>query len=155
MVLIGSVTAVAPVDPVESGEATLLHPSPWEAADAEAQFLADRILRREGGGLFLDDESQRALGREVKQALSLVRRAYPAMADVLVREEYMPGRIILGLEGELRDIVVDTWTDENASPHHPLGTRPSMPSTRSWVSGLQRRSAMAVSLSWMWTSAWT
>ena len=116
MVLIGSVTAVAPADPVESGEATLLHPSPWEAADAEAQFLADRILRREGGGLFLDDERQHALGREVRQAMSLVRRAYPAMAHVLVRKEYMPGRIILGLEGELRDIVVDTWTDENAPP---------------------------------------
>ena len=121
MVLIGSVTAVAPAASAESSEATLLHPSPWEAADAEAQFLADRILRREGGGLFLDDERQRALGREVKQALSLVRRAYPAMEDVLVREEYMLGRIILGLEGELRDVVVDTWNDEHASPPPPTG----------------------------------
>jgi len=120
-VLIGSVTAVAPADPAEASEATLLHPSPWEAADAEAQFLADRILRREGGGLFLDDESQRALGHEVKQALSIVRHAYPAMAEVLVREEYLPGRIILGLEGELRDIVIDTWTDENASAPPPTG----------------------------------
>ena len=121
MVLIGSVTAVAPADTVESDETTLLHPSPWEAADAEAQFLADRILRREGGGLFLDDERQYALGREVKQALSLVRRAYPAMAGVHVREEYRPGRIILGLEGELRDIVVRTWNDETALAPPPTG----------------------------------
>ena len=121
MVLIGSVTAVAPADPVESGETTLLHPSPWAAADAEAQFLADRILRREGGGLFLDDERQYALSREVKQALSLVRRAYPAMADVHVREEYRPGRIILGLEGELRDAVIGLWNEENALAPPPTG----------------------------------
>ena len=121
MVLIGSVTAVAPADPVESNEATLLHPSPWEAADAEAQFLADRILRREGGGLFLGDERRYALGHEVKQTLSLIRHAYPAMAEVHVREEYRPGRIILGLEGELRDIVIDTWNDENAFAPPPTG----------------------------------
>ena len=119
MVLIGSVTAVAPADPVESGETTLLHPPPWAAA--EAQFLADRILRREGGGLLLDDERQYTLGHEVKQALSLIRRRYPAMADVRVREEYRPGRIILGLEGGLRDTVVGTWNDENALAPPPTG----------------------------------
>ena len=111
MALIGSVTAVAPAD---SAESDYLHPSPWEAADTEAQFLADRILRREGGGLLLGGERQSALRHEVKQALSLIRRAYPAMADVRVREEYKPGRIILGLEGELRDTVVGTWNDETA-----------------------------------------
>ena len=121
MVLIGSVTAVAPADSVESNEATFLHPPPWEVADAEAQFLADRILRREGGGLLLGDERQHVLGHEVKQALSIIRRAYPAMADVLVREEYRPGRIILGLEGELRDTVVGTWNDENALAPPPTG----------------------------------
>ena len=121
MVLIGSVTAVAPADSVGSDESTLLHPSPWEAADAEAQFLADRILRREGGGLFQDDERQYALGHEVKQALSLIRRAYPAVAEVRVREEYRPGRIILGLEGELRDIVIGTWNDDSALAPPPTG----------------------------------
>ena len=121
MVLIGSVTAVAPADPAEPDESTLLHPSPWEAADAEAQFLADRLLRREGGGLLLDDERRRALRHEVKQALSLVRRAYPAMAEVRVREEYRPGRIILGLGGELRDTVVGMWNDENALDPPPTG----------------------------------
>lgn len=121
MVLIGSVTAVAPTDPAESDETTYLHPTPWEAADTEAQFLADRILRREGGGLMLDDERQYALRHEVKQALSLIRRAYPAMADVRVREEFRPGRIILGLEGELRDAVVGTWNDETALDLPPTG----------------------------------
>lgn len=121
MVLIGSVTAVAPADSVEAGETTLLHPSPWAAADVEAQFLADRILRREGGELMLDDERQYALRHEVKQALSLIRRAYQAMANVRVREEYRPGRIILGLEGELRDTVVGTWNDETALDLPPTG----------------------------------
>ena len=121
MVLIGSVTAAIPADSVESDETTYLHPSPWEAADAEAQFLADRILRREGGGLLLGDERQRALGHDVKQALSLIRRAYPAMTEVRVREEYRPGRIILGLEGELKDTVVGMWNDENALAPPPTG----------------------------------
>ena len=121
MVLIGSVTAATPADSVEPDGAGFLHPSPWEAADAEAQSLADRILRREGGGLLLDAERQRALGHEVKQALSLIRRAYPAMADVLVREEYRPGRIMLGLEGGLRDTVVGTWNHDNALAPPPTG----------------------------------
>ncbi len=121
MVLIGSVTAVIPADPAESDDTTYLHPTPWGAADAEAQFLADRILRRGGGGLFLDDERQYALRHEVKQALSLIRRAYPAMADVRVREEYRPGRIILGLEGELRDTVIGIWNDETALAPPPTG----------------------------------
>ena len=121
MVLIGSVTAAIPADSVESDESTFIHPSPWEAADVEAQFLADRILRREGGGLLLGDERQRALGHEVKQALSLIRRAYPAMTEVRVREEYRPGRIILGLEGELKDTVVGMWNGENALDPPPTG----------------------------------
>ena len=121
MVLIGSVTAATPADTVEAGEATLLHPSPWESADAEAQFLADRIFRREGGIPSPGDERQYALGREVRQLLLLIRRAYPAMAEVHVREEYRPGRIILGLEGELRDIVIGTWNDENALAPPPTG----------------------------------
>ena len=121
MVLIGSVTAVIPADPAESDDTTCLHPTPWGAADAEAQFLADRILRRGGGGLLLDDERQYALRHEVKQALSLIRRAYPAMADVRVREEYRPGRIILGLEGELRDTVIGIWNDETALAPPPTG----------------------------------
>ncbi len=120
MVLIGSVTAAIPADSVESDETTFLHPSPWEAVDTEAQFLADRILRREGG-LMLDDERQYALRHEVKQALSLIRRAYPAMTKVRVREEYRPGRIILGLEGELKDSVVGLWNGENALDPPPTG----------------------------------
>ena len=121
MALIGSVTAAAPADSAEADETTFLHPSPWEAADTEAQFLADRILRREGGGLMLDDERQSALRHEIKQALSLIRRAYPAMADVRVREEYRPARIILGLEGKLRETVVGTWNDETALAPPPTG----------------------------------
>ena len=121
MVLIGSVTVVVPADSAEADETTYLHPSPWEAADAEAQFLADRILRREGAGLFLDDERQYALRHQVKQVLSLIRRAHPAMAEVHVREEYRPGRIILGLDGELRDTVIGAWNDETALAPPPTG----------------------------------
>ena len=69
----------------------------------------------------LGDERQYALRHEVKQALSLIRREYPAMADVRVREEFRPGRIILGLEGELRGTVVGTWNDETALVPPPTG----------------------------------
>jgi len=70
VVLIGSMTAVAPAASAEADEATLRHPSPWEAADTEAQILADRILRRGGGGLFPGDERRYALGHEVKPNLN-------------------------------------------------------------------------------------
>jgi len=43
------------------------------------------------------------------------------MADVHVREEFRPGRIILGLEGELRDIVIGAWNEEYAHAPPPTG----------------------------------
>ena len=115
MVLIGSVTAVAPADPVEVDKASALHATPWAAAEAEARVLADRILARESDALLLDGKRQRALGYEIKRTLSLVRRSHPPMAKISVREEHRPATLLLGLEGALHDAVVGTWGDNSAS----------------------------------------
>jgi hypothetical protein len=116
MVLIGSVTTVTPVASAEADEANALHATPWASAAAEARVLADRILTRESDDLLLDGKRQRALGYEIKRALSLVRRSYPSMAKIPVREEYRRATLLLGLEGPLREAVVGTWDDERASP---------------------------------------
>lgn len=109
LVLIGSAMAVTPAAPARAGEADAAHASPWAAAAAEARILADRILQRESDDLLLDGKRRRALGHEIKQALSLIRRAHPAMADVLVRQEYGRPALVLGLEGALRDAAFAAW----------------------------------------------
>lgn len=115
LILIGSAMAVTPAAPSRAGAAGAAHASPWAAAAAEARILADRILQRESDDLLLDAKRQRALGREIKQALSLIRRAYPAMADVSVRQEYGRAALVLGLEGALRDAAFAAWEDGNAA----------------------------------------
>ena len=121
LVLIGSATAATPAVPAKAGEAIAVHASPWASAAAEARVLADRILQRESDDLLLDGKSQRALGHEIKQALSLVRRTYPGMAEITVREGHRPGTLILGLEGALRDAVFGAWDDERASAQRRTG----------------------------------
>ena len=121
LVLIGSAMAVTPAAPSRAGEAGAAHASPWAAASAEARILADRILQRESDDLLLDAKRQRALGHEIKQALSLIRRAHPAMADVSVRQEYGRSALILGLEGALREAAFAAWGDGNAAAPSATG----------------------------------
>ena len=64
----------------------------------EADILADRILRREDGGLLLDAAQRDDLAREIAPVLSAIRDAYPAVADVTVRAPYAPGELLLTLE---------------------------------------------------------
>ena len=116
-VLAVGLTAAPPRASAESDT----HASPWASAAAEARVLADRILHRESDDLLLDGARQRALGHEIKRALSLVRRTYPAMADVPVREEPAPATLVLGLEGALRDAVTARWGEETASAPPPTG----------------------------------
>ena len=115
LILIGSAMAVTPAAPLRAGEAVATHASPWAAAAAEARILADRILQRESDDLLLDGKRRRALGHEIKQALSLVRRAHPAMADVSVRQEYGRAALVLGLEGALREAAFTAWGGDGAS----------------------------------------
>lgn len=115
MIVIGSAMAVTPAAPLRAGEADAAHASPWAAAAAEARILADRILQRESDDLLLDGKRRRALGHEIKQALSLVRREYPAMADVSVRQEYGRATLVLGLEGALRDAAFAAWDGGRAA----------------------------------------
>ena len=115
LILIGSAMAVTPAASLHAGEADAAHASPWAAAAAEARILADRILQRESDDLLLDGKRRRALGHEIKQALSLIRRAYPAMADVSVRQQYGRTGLVLGLEGALRDAVFAAWENGRAA----------------------------------------
>ena len=78
-------------------------------------MLADRILRRESDDLLLDGARQRALGRGIKRALALIRHSHPAMAEISVRQDVIPGRLLLGLDGPLRDAVAGTWGDGDAA----------------------------------------
>ena len=119
--LIGSAMAVTPAAPLRAGEAVATHASPWAAAAAEARILADRILQRESEDLLLDGTRRRALGHEIKQALSLIRRAYPAMADVSVRQGYGRTALVLGLEGALRDAVFAAWAGDDVTAPPPTG----------------------------------
>ena len=119
-VLIGFAAAAAPAAPAYAGEGVDASASPWASAAAEARVLADRILQRESDGLPLDGRRQRALGHEIKQALSLIRRTYPAMADVSVRQRHRQGTLILSLEGSLRDAISAAWGGER--PSAPPGT---------------------------------
>ena len=121
LVLLGSVSAATPAVSAQADDAVALRATPWEAAAAEARILADRILRRESGDLLLDERRQRALGHEIQRTLALIRQRHPAMAEVAVREEYRRATLLLGLEGALRDAVVGTWHDENASSLPPTG----------------------------------
>ena len=115
LVLIGSATAGTPAVPAEADGAYAVRASPWASAAAEARILADRILQRESDDLLLDGRRQRTLGHEIKQALSLIRRTYPAMASITARDAHGTATLLLGLEGALRDAVVGTWDGESAS----------------------------------------
>ena len=121
LVLIGAATTATPVASVPADEAPAPDASPWASAAAEARVLADRILQRESDELLLDGRRQRMLGHEIERALSLIRRAYPAMAAILAREGPRPATLVLGLEGPLRDAVVGAWAGESASVPPPTG----------------------------------
>ena len=89
-------------------------------------LLADRTPGRDAGRdpgekCGLDGKRRRALGHEIKQALSLIRRAHPAMADVSVRKEYGRATLVLGLEGALRDAAFAAWSDGGASAPSATG----------------------------------
>ena len=114
LVLIGLAIAATPAAPARAGDADAAHASPWAAAAAEARILADRILQRESDDLLLDGKRRRALGHAIKQALSLIRRTHPAMADVSVRKNEGRAALVLGLTGALRDAVFAAWEDGRA-----------------------------------------
>ena len=121
LMMIGSAMAATPAVSTRAGEAVAAQASPWASAAAEARVLADRLLQRESDDLLLDGRRQRVLGHEIKQALSLVRRAYPAMAEISVREAPRPPTLVLGLVGPLRNAVAGSWGDESASAPPPAG----------------------------------
>lgn len=84
----------------------------WEPPTlTEAAILADRLMGREDDRLLLDAAERRELAGEIVAVLSRIRNAYPAVADIAVRETYATGELILGLEPMLFDAVSSLLED--------------------------------------------
>ena len=84
-------------------------------AAREAAVLADRILRRENDDLLPDAGRRRGLIREIERALARIRDAYPATADISVREAHRPGMLLLGLEPDLFEAASRLFHDARGS----------------------------------------
>ena len=84
-------------------------------AAREAAVLADRILRRENDDLLPDARRRRGLIRKIERALARIRDAYPATADISVREAHRPGMLLLGLEPDLFEAVSRLLDDARGS----------------------------------------
>ena len=84
-------------------------------AAREAAVLADRILRRENDDFLLDARRRRRLFREIERVLARIRDAYPAMAEISVREAHRPGMLLLGLEPDLFEVVFRLFHDARGS----------------------------------------
>ena len=84
-------------------------------AAREAAVLADRILRRENHDLLPDARRRRGLIREIERVLARIRDAYPATADISVREAHRPGMLLLGLEPDLFEAVSRLLDDARGS----------------------------------------
>ena len=67
--------------------------------------LAHRTLQRKSEELLLDTGKRRVLAREIEPVLSRIRDAHPVTADVTVRPSHALGRLILGLEPDLSEIL--------------------------------------------------
>lgn len=118
LLLVGLAIAATPAAPARAGDSGAAHAAPWAAAAAEARILADRILQRESDALLLEGPRQRTLGHEIKQALSLIRQRYPAMAETTAMD-WHERELVLELEGALRNAVMGSWSNgEVSSPPH-------------------------------------
>ena len=84
-------------------------------AAAEAAILAGRLLRRESDALLLDASRRRELIREIERILARIRDAYPAMAEISVREAHEPGMLLLGLRPDLFESVSRLLDGESGS----------------------------------------
>ena len=84
-------------------------------AAREAAVLANRILRRENRDLLPDAGRRRGLVREIERVLARIRDAYPATADISVREAHRPGMLLLGLESNLFEAVSRLLDDARGS----------------------------------------
>lgn len=74
-------------------------------APAEAVVLAHRILHRESAEFLMGAGHRRALAREIEAVLSRIRDAEPTAAAVTVRPSHTIGRLILGVEPDLLEIL--------------------------------------------------
>jgi hypothetical protein len=94
----------------------VMRPDAWEPPTlTEAAVLADRILRRENDSLLIDAADRRELADEIALALSRIRDAYPAMADINTRAPYAFGELLLTLETWLFEAVASSLEDQTES----------------------------------------
>ena len=92
--------------PDEAAAPVVLPPDAWEPPMlAEADILADRLLRRDDDSLLLDAAERDDLAREIAAVLSRIRDAYPTVADVTVWADYAFGELLLTLEPWLFETV--------------------------------------------------
>ena len=105
--------------------------------------------------LLLDGRRQRTLGHEIKQALSLIRRTYPAMASITARDAHGTATLLLGLEARCAMRSSARGTARASPPRREPGMRRSMPSMRRSGSGRFSRSPPSTRSSCISTSART
>ena len=91
--------------PAAEEAAIIVERMPWPVVDA---ILSD-----------LDDPAD--LHGEVERVLALIRERHPAMAEIQARDPFIPGVLIVRLEGALRDTVVGLWREEDAARLPPTG----------------------------------
>ena len=87
----------------------------------DGAILADRILADETEGFFFDADRREALIAEIERALSAIRDAHPAMADIHAAEHFAPGSVWLTLEPELYDVVANLVKDREGPVRFETG----------------------------------
>ena len=101
------------------GPAASAQPDVQDATSRDASALARRILQFEDSDLLADGLRPDWLEREIGIVLRLIRDRYPAMTEITARPP--SARILLTIEGRLRDHIVEGWTDLGTGAASPVG----------------------------------
>ncbi len=80
----------------------------------EEHTLALEILSGQGNDLLVDENRFQALAAEINNVLARVRAAAPVVAHIRVFEDYVPGYLVLGLEGPLAEAVLAAFGGQQA-----------------------------------------
>lgn len=96
-----------PVGAVASAQPEVRASVPGEVAvSRDATVLARRILHRQGEELLVDERRLDRLAREIGSVLRLIRKRYPAMAEIAARP---PTGLRLEIKGALHDDIAARW----------------------------------------------
>ena len=96
-----------PVGAVASAQPEVRASVPGEVAvSRDATVLARRILHRQGEELLVDERRLDRLAREIGSVLRLIRKRYPALAEIAARP---PTGLRLEIKGALHDDIAGRW----------------------------------------------